>query len=89
MRKLIGIGALLLFVIGPCLAQDASPGASSQPVLTRSPNAEGIAVVKSAGNLIHGTQNDPTPWECEPTLLYAAKYPLSQRPCPVQARRIG
>ena len=79
MKKLIGICTLLLSIMGACLAQDAPSSASVSPVVSRSPSAEGIAVVKSVGNLLHGTQNDPTPWECEPTLLYAAKYPMSQR----------
>jgi hypothetical protein len=73
--------ALLLAITSGCSTQgDSSPGSlSASAVPIHAPKAEGIAVTKSTPNLLHGMDNDPTPWECEPTLLYAAKYPLAQR----------
>lgn len=81
MKKLLGTCAVTFISTGACLAQDASaPVMSPGPtLLTRSADAEGIAVIKSTGNLLRGIQNDPTPWECEPTLLYAARYSLTER----------
>ncbi len=81
MKKLLGTCAVTLISLGVCMAQDVpAPATPTSPApLARLPSAEGIAVVKSTANIFHGTQNDPTPWECEPTLLYAAKYPLAER----------
>ncbi len=76
-RQIVSI--LMLALISTAQAEGDPGGAPSSAQMKRAANAEGISVVKSTPNLFHGTQNDPTPWECEPSLLYAAKYPLSQR----------
>ncbi len=80
MRIVIGIASAATLLSGTCNAQENPPAAPvNQAAPMRTSKVEGIAVVKSQGNLLHGMQSDPTPWECEPTLLYAAVYPLSQR----------
>lgn len=77
MKKLASVCLFFWGTAASCFGQENQ---TAQPIpLARSADAEGIAVVKSIGNLLHGTQNDPTPWECEPTLLYAAKYQLATR----------
>ena len=76
-RQIISI--LLLAFISTARAENDPSIQPSDIQMKRAANAEGIAVVKTTPNVFHGMQNDPTPWECEPSLLYAAKYPLSQR----------
>ncbi len=81
MKSKFLLWALLLAIASGCSTQgDSSSGSPSNlAVSTRAVKAEGIAVTKSTPNLLHNMDNDPTPWECEPTLLYTAKYPLPQR----------
>ncbi len=79
MKTTIGMCVVAALLAANSYGQVETPSPAARPAPVRSPTAEGIAVIKSKGNLLHGMQNDPTPWECEPTLLYAAVYPLSQR----------